>query len=151
MKTPEYITIKEASERSGKHMDTIRAFIKSHGVKTIKNPQGRVLIPVEALEGVYELKHEGSKTESATEQAQKVEVKDTREDLVEFLKAELEEKNKLIQKQMETIDDMQKTLTNLVNQQQQLSNGVLMLSAKNQEEEQAEPQKKKKFRFFGKK
>lgn len=143
MKTPAYITIKEASQRSGKHMDTIRAFIKSHGVKTIKNQQGRVLIPVEALEGVYELNQEAT----ATEQAQKVEVKDSQNDLIEFLKAELEEKNKLIQKQMETIDDMQKTLTNLVNQQQQLSNGVLMLNAKNQEQEE----KKKKFRLFGKK
>lgn len=49
MKTPEYITIKEATERTGKHADTIRAFIKAHGIKTAKNPQGRVLVPVEAL------------------------------------------------------------------------------------------------------
>lgn len=144
MKTPEYITIKEAVERTGKHADTIRAFIKNHGVKTIKNPQGRVLVPVEALESVYSLN--GEETENvAKTQAKKVEVRGAEEELIEVLRNELAEKNRQIEQQMKTIDDMQKTLTNLVNQQQQLS-GVLMLNAQNEEEP-----KKRKFGLFKKK
>lgn len=165
MKTPEYITIKEATERTGKHADTIRAFIKAHGIKTAKNPQGRVLVPVEALSSFYELKQEGSTKNTqetvgeATEQAHKVEVKHSEDVLIELLRKELEEKNKQIERQQQTIDDMQKTLTNLVNQQQQLS-GALMLNAKNETsedpeetptEQATEAVKKKRFGLFGRK
>lgn len=147
-----YLTIKEASERTGKHADTIRAWLKKNKIKITRDENGRVLIPMNELKNTYELIESTSEkvgqksADSEPEKGgKKVAVRNADEVLVELLKNELEKKNEQIAQQMKTIDDMQKTLTNLVNQQQQLSGALMLNSGKNPSTEQEEKKKKKHF------
>lgn len=155
-----YLTIKEASERTGKHADTIRAWLKKNKIKITRDENGRILIPMNELKNTYELIESASEkggqnavmneekvgqksADSEPEKGgKKVAVRNADEVLVELLKNELEKKNEQIAQQMKTIDDMQKTLTNLVNQQQQLSGALMLNSGKNPSTEQGEKKKK---------
>lgn len=49
------ITITEAVRLTGKHPDTIRAFLKKHGDKTTKDEKGRILIPYELIKNYYDV------------------------------------------------------------------------------------------------
>ena len=62
------------------------------------------------------------------EQPKKVNIKSADEELLQILKDELKSKNEQIAQQQKTIDDMQRTLTELVSQQQKLS--AFMLTPK---------------------
>lgn len=143
-----YLTIKEASERTGKHADTIRAWLKKNKIKITRDENGRVLIPMNELKSTYELidstpeKGGHNSADSEPEKGgKKVAVKNADEVLVELLKNELDKKNEQIAQQMKTIDDMQKTLTNLVNQQQQLSGALMLNSGKDSSAEQGKKKK----------
>lgn len=139
------ITISEAVRLTGKHPDTIRAFLRKHGDKTTKDDKGRILIPYELIkdyydvsaqttifEGIEQAQKEKAKEEDrhSTGEAEpkKVKIKNADDELINILKEELRSKNEQIAQQQKTIDDMQRTLTELVSQQQKLS--AFMLTPK---------------------
>lgn len=135
------ITIAEAVELTGKHPDTIRAFLRKHSDKTTKDKKGRILIPYELIrnyydvpeqatifEGVARAKQEEERHRAGEEKAKKVDIKSADDELIQILKDELKNKNEQITQQQKTIDDMQRTLTELVSQQQKLS--AFMLTPK---------------------
>lgn len=132
------ITITEAVRLTGKHPDTIRAFLKKHGDKTVKDEKGRILIPYELIKNYYDVPEQTTTFEgiakaedrhkAGEEQPKKVNIKSADDELLQILKDELKSKNEQIAQQQKTIDDMQRTLTELVSQQQKLS--AFMLTPK---------------------
>lgn len=144
MNTSDKITIAEAVRLTGKHPDTIRAFLRKHGDKTTKDKKGRVLIPYDLIKNYYGLNEQTTIFEgieqaemekkadfrhrAGEDEPKKVKIKSADEELLEILKAELKSKNDQITQQQKTIDDMQRTLTELVSQQQKLS--AFMLTPK---------------------
>lgn len=138
MNDKENITISEAVRLTGKHPDTIRAFLRKHGDKTTKDDKGRILIPYELIKDYYDVSAqttifegiEQAQREKAKEEAEpkKVKIKNADDELINILKEELRSKNEQIAQQQKTIDDMQRTLTELVSQQQKLS--AFMLTPK---------------------
>lgn len=138
MNDKENITISEAVRLTGKHPDTIRAFLRKHGDKTTKDDKGRILIPYELIKDYYDVSAqttifegiEQAQRGKAKEEAEpkKVKIKNADDELINILKEELRSKNEQIAQQQKTIDDMQRTLTELVSQQQKLS--AFMLTPK---------------------
>lgn len=141
MNSKDKITIAEAVRLTGKHPDTIRAFLRKHGDKTSKDDKGRVLIPYGLIkdyyglseqttifEGIEQAEMEKKRHRAGEDEPKKVKIKSADEELLEILKAELKSKNDQIAQQQKTIDDMQRTLTELVSQQQKLS--AFMLTPK---------------------
>lgn len=135
------ITIVEAVELTGKHPDTIRAFLRKHKDKTTRDEKGRILIPYELIknyydvseqttifEGIARAKQEEKRHRAGEEKPKKVDIKGADDELIQILKDELKSKNEQIAQQQKTIDDMQRTLTELVSQQQKLS--AFMLTPK---------------------
>lgn len=137
MNTHRNITIGEAVRLTGKHPDTIRAFLRKHAEQTTKDDKGRIMIPYDLIKTYYDLPEqtaddigqEGEDRHSTGDnEPKKVKVKSADEGLIELLKDELRSKNEQIAQQQKTIDDMQRTLTELVSQQQRLS--AFMLTPK---------------------
>lgn len=135
-----YMTIKQASEATGKHPDTLRAMMKKHKSEVLKDSKGKVLIPNSLLERYYQISPDtdteqtgaGENTtsnqaadnpteqgEKATEQAN-LTTNQVTDSLIKALTSELEAKNLIIKQQQETIQK-------IVDQQQQLT-GMLMSS-----------------------
>lgn len=129
----DYITIKEASELTGKHPDTIRLLVRKNKEKSAKDTHGRVLVSTELIREHYATTEQVAKGEQVTtnqvnstdtEQS----VKDDKttheqgysatESLIKALTDELHAKNTIIKQQQETIQK-------IVDQQQQLT-GLLM-------------------------
>ena len=140
------ITITEAVRLTGKHPDTIRAFLKKHGDKTTKDEKGRILIPYELIKNYYDVPEQTTifegiaraeeRHKAGEEQPKKVNIKSADDELLQILKDELKSKNEQIAQQQKTIDDMQRTLTELVSQQQKLSAFMLTPKAENTTTEQ---------------
>lgn len=141
------ITITEAVRLTGKHPDTIRAFLKKHGDKTTKDEKGRILIPYELIKNYYDVPEQTTifegiaeaeeRHKAGEEQPKKVNIKSADEELLQILKDELKSKNEQIAQQQKTIDDMQRTLTELVSQQQKLSAFMLTPKAESTTEQES--------------
>lgn len=134
----DYITIKEASELTGKHPDTIRLLVKKNKEKSAKDAQGRVLVSIDLIREYYATTEQEATGQASTgEQVTTEQVKspdteqsansdkstseqgyDATESLIQALTAELHAKNAIIKQQQETIQK-------IVDQQQQLT-GLLM-------------------------
>lgn len=143
-----YMTIKQASEATGKHPDTLRAMIKKHKSEVLKDSRGKVLIPNSLLESYYQTsldtdtEQTGTNGSTTTDQVENTDTKQTENpteqatdqateqadlttnqvtaSLIKALTSELEAKNLIIKQQQETIQK-------IVDQQQQLT-GMLMSS-----------------------
>lgn len=144
-----YMTIKQASEATGKHPDTLRAMIKKHKSEVLKDSKGKVLIPNSLLERYYQTsldtdtEQTGTNGSTTTDQVENTDTKQTEnptahatdqateqanlttnqvtDSLIKALTSELEAKNLIIKQQQETIQK-------IVDQQQQLT-GMLMSSS----------------------
>jgi hypothetical protein len=127
----EFITIKQASEITGKHPDTIRHLIrKNKGSKHVtKDSKGRVLINIDLLSSEYDLQKPS--TQEATEQLGASNVKEPttdtikppQNDLKEVLQAltnQLEAKDKQIFSLQQIIHEKESNTTKLQDQFQQL-------------------------------
>lgn len=141
----DYITIKEASELTGKHPDTIRLLVRKNKEKSAKDTHGRVLVSTELIREHYttteQVTTEQVKTgeqvtsNQVNETTEQVKSPDTEqsvkegkttyeqgysptESLIKALTDELHAKNTIIKQQQETIQK-------IVDQQQQLT-GLLM-------------------------
>lgn len=120
----DYITLKQAAELTGKHVDTLRALIKKNKGSTLKDEKGRVLVSVSLLQSHYpQTGQVDDTTDKATTDATKQATgqgSTTTDSLIKALTDELQAKNTIIKQQQETIQK-------IVDQQQQLT-GLLMSS-----------------------
>lgn len=123
----EFITLKEGARLSGKHIDTIRSLAKRNPEATTKDSNNRWLIDkavvLEAYPATSKPASGTSTNEPTNESASGSEAPTTAHSkLIDTLIQELEAKNKLIEQQQQTIQQ-------IVNQQQQLT--ALTIQPKN--------------------
>ena len=115
------ITIKQASQRTGKAQDTIRAWIKRENIKTTYDGKGRVLINLDDLENAYPPKLAEPTSKDRT---------DATAELINTLRQANRTQAELIQTLLANNEKLQADLTNLLSQQQTLSG--FLLKANNQ-------------------
>lgn len=131
----EWLSIKEASAMTGKHSDTIRHFIKKNPEAIMKDEKGKIFIKAETLKEKFLLK------EIQVEDVQSQEA-NQKEQLLQALLAELEQKNAEINRLQNVVEKMTEQQVKLIDQQQRLSAGLL-LNAENPTNAQRTPTKKK--------
>lgn len=116
-----HLTIKETASLTGKHPDTIRAFMRKHKKLTTTDKKGRVLIPMDLITAHYDTTQPQTPPD-ATEQGIDPNVgnqsDNTQGAVIDALLRELDAKNILISQQQETIQK-------IVDQQQQLTAGLM--------------------------
>lgn len=149
MKQEEYLTIAQASELTGKHADTIRAFIKNKGIKTLKDEKGRNLIQRSAILEYYaeEIKEEPTE---AHEEAPKpsYEAIDYMS-LINTLQEQLRAKDELIMKLQSQNEEAQKNIGALAQMNSEINMRLLTAGEpKPEEEPQIITTQKKKKHFW---
>jgi len=142
----EFVTIKQASEITGKHADTIRAVIRKHkGSKEVtKDSKGRLLVSVELLkltypdlEGGQEASQEGTEgqgeQQSVNNPTQATEAPQTGLGaVINALTSQLEAKDKQIDNLQQIIKEKEDNTTKLQDQFQQLLGRQQLLEGTNE-------------------